>query len=219
MLDPIIRIVDDEKEVRDSRSFLLRLNGWNTVYYEDGLEFLEHDDFERPGCVILDLRMPKLTGLEVMLELKRKGATLPIVFVTGHADVDSAVLAFKEGAFDFLKKPIKPEILLETVKKLSDYCVRDWEEKASKQHCSDLIEGLTAREMSVAHLVISGLSNKEIAAELDLAEQSVKIYRSNLCHKLNVKNALELKALFDAAGVLDNDKYDPNFFTKTLILK
>lgn len=73
--------------------------------------------------------------------------------------------------------------------------------------------------MSVAHLVISGLSNKEIAAELDLAEQSVKIYRSNLCHKLNVKNALELKALFDAAGVLDKDKYDPNFFTKTLILK
>lgn len=219
MLEPVIRIVDDEKEVRDSRSFLLRLNGWNTVCYEDGLEFLEHDDFERPGCVILDLRMPKLTGIEVMMELKRKGEDLPIVFVTGHADVDSAVLAFKEGAFDFLKKPIKPEILLETVKKLSDYCVRNWEEKASKKRSSELIEGLTAREMSVAHLVISGLSNKEIAEGLELAEQSVKIYRSNLCRKLNVKNALELKALFDSAGVLDKDKHDPKLFTKTLILK
>jgi len=184
VLDPVVRVVDDEESVRNSRKFLLTLAGFEVVCYESGEDFLRLDDFERPGCIILDLKMNGLSGLEVQEELNRRSINLPIIFVTGHGEVNAAVLALKRGAFDFLEKPVDPKKLQEYVGRLVKFSVKSNEQKQEISRLKKLYK-----------TVAKGDLNKVIAVTLGLAEQTVKIHRSNIFHKLELKSNVDL-ALF-----------------------
>lgn len=208
MLTSVVRIVDDEESVRDSRRFLLELEGFQVAVFDSAESFLERDDAKRPGCLVLDLRMPGMSGLELQAELARRG----------HADVDSAVLALKNGAFDFIQKPVMPERLIDAVRKLVAYSEEAAARSAVTASARGKISRLTPREMTIARLVISGAQNKAIAEELGLAEQSVKIYRSHVCQKLEVKNAVELGELFRTAGLTNEDSPD-GYVTGRVFLK
>lgn len=218
MLTSVVRIVDDEESVRDSRRFLLELEGFQVAVFESAESFLQRNDEKRPGCLVLDLRMPGMSGLELQAELARRGRSIPILFISGHADVDSAVLALKNGAFDFIQKPVMPERLIDAVRKLVAYSEEAEARDALTASARGKISGLTPREMTIARLVISGAQNKAIAEELGLAEQSVKIYRSHVCQKLEVKNAVELGELFRTAGLADEESPD-GYVTGRVFLK
>lgn len=195
MLDPVVRVVDDEESVRNSRKFLLTLAGFEVVCYESGEDFLRLDDFERPGCIILDLKMNGLSGLEVQEELNRRSINLPIIFVTGHGEVNAAVLALKRGAFDFLEKPVDPKKLQEYVRRLVKFNVESNQQKQEIARLKKLYKTLSPREKQVAAEVAKCDLNKVIAVTLGLAEQTVKIHRSNIFHKLELKSNVDL-ALF-----------------------
>ena len=156
-----------------------------------------------------------MSGLELQAELARRGRAIPILFISGHADVDSAVLALKNGAFDFIQKPVMPERLIDAVRKLVAYSEEAAARSAVTASARGKISRLTPREMTIARLVISGAQNKAIAEELGLAEQSVKIYRSHVCQKLEVKNAVEL---FRTAGLTNEDSPD-GYVTGRVFLK
>lgn len=119
-LRPLARVIDDEETVRNSTVFTLRVAGIEAVAYESAAAFLENDDIRTPGCVILDVRMPDMNGLELQDEMLRRGIDLPIVFLTGHGDISMAVMALQKGAGDFCEKPVEPERLRQTVRRLSD---------------------------------------------------------------------------------------------------
>lgn len=192
MLKPIVRVVDDEESVRNSRKFLLTLAGFEVVCYESGEDFLRKDDFNRPGCIILDLKMNGLSGLEVQEELNRRRINLPIIFVTGHGEVNAAVLALKRGAFDFLEKPVEPRRLQEYAERLVKFSVESYQQKKELSKLRKSFETLSPREKQVAFEVAKGKVNKIIAVELGLAEQTIKIHRSNIFHKLGLKSNVDL---------------------------
>ncbi len=194
-LTPIVRVVDDDARVRESVAFILRLAGWQTEEYANALEFLERNDPQRPGCLVLDIRMPEMSGLELQSELKRRNLTLPILFLTGHGDVETAVMALKRGAADFLSKPMDPEKLPKAVGKLVAWHVSLSKQIEEKERILRLFSQLTDKEKEVCRHVAGGLSNKEIAAALGSSEPTVKSHRARICSKLNLKSAVEIAAM------------------------
>lgn len=194
-LTPIVRVVDDDARVRESVAFILRLSGWQTQEYAGAREFLERDDPQRPGCLVLDIRMPEMSGLELQNELKRRNLTLPILFLTGHGDVETAVMALKHGAADFISKPMDPEKLPKVVDKLVTWHVNLSKRIEEKERLLRLYRQLTDKEKEVCRQVAGGLSNKEIAAILGSSEPTVKSHRARICSKLNLKSAVEIAAL------------------------
>lgn len=174
----LIRIVDDDAEMRESLEFLLSTEGWKSRSYASAEAFLETDDVMVPGCLILDIRMPGLSGLQLQELLKKKDYSLPILFITAHGDITMAVEAVKNGAFDFLPKPLDDEKLLASVEKAI---------------------ALAPREREVAGLVAEGLLNKVIAERLGIAEKTVQIHRGQVCRKLKVRSAVEISRILDQA--------------------
>ena len=186
----LIRIVDDDAEMRESLEFLLSTEGWKSRSYASAEAFLETDDVMVPGCLILDIRMPGLSGLQLQEVLKKKDYSLPILFITAHGDITMAVEAVKNGAFDFLPKPLDDEKLLASVEKA---IALDWERRS--HHTSHIaamkdLATLTPREREVAGLVAEGLLNKVIAERLGIAEKTVQIHRGQVCRKLKVRHDL-----------------------------
>ena len=173
---PLIRIIDDDAGVRSSWSFLLSGENYECVEFSDADTFFSANDFRRPGCILLDVRMPNMSGLELQNKLKEIGCDLPIVFVSGHADIDMAVNAVKNGAFDFLEKPAKESRL-----------------KAR-------LEQLTQREREVIRMVAQGYSNKEVAAEFGISEKTVQVHRGSAYRKLELHNAAEIARLLLLSG-------------------
>ena len=166
---PLIRIVDDDPELLASQKMLLETLGWEVITYASGVEFLKHDELKRPGCVVLDMRMPGMTGLEVQEELENRGVThLSIIFLTAHGEVDAAVHAMRHGAADFIQKPAEPHKMLK----------------------------LSPRENDVARCIARGLRNKEIARELGIEETTVKMHRQNALIKLDARSSAELVRIF-----------------------
>lgn len=194
-LTPIVRVVDDDARVRESVAFVLRLAGWQTQEYASAQEFLERDDPQRSGCLVLDIRMPEMSGLELQNELKRRNHTLPILFLTGHGDVETAVMALKHGAADFLSKPMDPEKLPKIVARLVDWHINLSKQIEEKERILRLYSQLTDKEKEVCRQVAGGLSNKEIAANLGSSEPTVKSHRARICSKLNLKSAVEMAAM------------------------
>ena len=193
-MEALVRIVDDEETVRNSELFIFKLAGIPAVAYSSAEEFLAKDDLTVPGCIILDLRMLEMSGLLLQRCLQEKGSDLPIIFLTGHGTVDAAVMALKNGAVDFLQKPAKPEKLLEVVKV---HLQKNKELRLSKALIQEKIhkfERLTDREKEVLREVASGKLNKQIAIDLNIAEQTVKIHRGNAMHKLGLRSALDASA-------------------------
>lgn len=181
---PIVRIVDDDETFCMSQKMFLQAMGWFVLIYNSAKTFLEDDDPSQPGCLILDMRMPEMTGLELQTALVARGAPLPIIFLTGHGDVNMAVHALQHGAFDFLQKPVDPEKLNEVVSRA-------------------LYDSLTAREQDVVKLAAMDMSNKDIGEKLFISLPTVKMHRSSAFTKLGVKSALEAYWMLETIGVVE----------------
>lgn len=201
--NPLVRIIDDDPDARSSTSFFLSVMGWEIREYQSALEFLESDDFTRPGCLVLDVRMPKMTGLELQLKLREKNCDLPIIFLSGHGDIDMAVHALKRGASDFQEKTTKPERLQAAVSRAVKDNMQLRQQMKSLEEFRKIYESLTPREKEVAVRIAKGELNKVIAYDLGISERTVKMHRSNLFRKLNVSGAVEMLAFLVRIGVAD----------------
>ena len=200
-LTPLVRIVDDDPTICDSQSFFLQLAGWQTVTYQDPVTFLERDDWDRPGCIILDVRMTSLSGLEVQQELNKRDVDLPIIFLSAHGDIEMAMNCVEQGAFNFLVKPPIPEKLKDLVEKAIKLNKSQRKIKKETEELQKLFSQLTSTEQMVARQVAKGLTNKMIGEVLDMSERTVQSHRSKVFAKLDVGNAVEL---FQFLSDMDN---------------
>jgi FixJ family two-component response regulator len=194
---PVVFIVDDDEMVRRGLARLVRSAGLAAETYSSPRELLAQERPETPGCVLLDLNMPDLDGLQAQEALTRAGYTMPVVFLTGHADVASSVTAMKAGAMDFLIKPVDHAELLGAIRRAVD---RDLAARSERERAGALrarFALLTPREREVCDLVVTGLRNKQIADRLGTAEKTVKIHRGQVMHKLRVRSVVELVRLVD----------------------
>ncbi|MVX56897.1 response regulator transcription factor [Parasutterella muris] len=192
LLTPIIRIVDDDKTVSDSLSFFLNLAGLQTRSFSSAEDFLRSDDPERLGCLILDVRMEGMTGIELQAELKRVGSDLPIIFLSAHGDIEMAVSCVENGAFNFLVKPPDPDKLLDLVSKAVAKNKQVRREKAYAESLREQFETLTAAEKKVSYQIAKGLPNSRIAEILEISERTVQSHRANIFAKLDLENPVEL---------------------------
>lgn len=199
--DPSIAyVIDDDAGLRDGISALLRSVDIGVETFGSTKDFLRIKRSDVPGCLILDVRLPGMSGLEFQAELGKLGIDLPVVFITAHADVPMGVQAMKAGAVEFLCKPFREQDLLDAVRTAIS---RDVEHRAKQASLSCLRkhhETLTPREQEVMALVVSGLMNKQIAAQLGLSEITVKVHRASIMRKMNAKSLAELVRQADALG-------------------
>lgn len=192
-LTPLVIVVDDDSSLRRALVFLLESVGWKVIAYDSAEKLLAGlDDLTQPGCLILDIRMPVMSGLELQRALNERDIHLPIIFLTGHADVSVAVQAMKFGAFDFIEKPFKDQTLLDAVSNAIRSDLSRRKENATRLMLSDRLSKLTSREMEVAKLVAEGLPYKTIGLRLDISERTVQVHCQNLRAKLGINSAAEL---------------------------
>ena len=204
MLSPLVRIVDDEALVRDSEAFVIELLGLPVAQYESAEEFLSRDDLDRPGCIVLDINMEGISGLEMQRILLQKKVTLPIIFVTGHGNVAAAVQAMKYGAADFVEKPMEAEKLQASVHKLVHWHLEHCKSEQQKKLCRHRYDSLTDREKHVASLLARGLPSKLIARELGISVETVKNHKKNVYDKLDVKTPVDVLKILQNADALSN---------------
>jgi len=189
---PVISVVDDDAAARSSLRLLLKSLGLAATAYNSAAEFLASYDPQQPGCLLLDIRMPGMSGLELQEELNRRGTILPVIFITGHADVPMAVEAMQHGAFDFVQKPFRDQELLDRVQRAiaKDRLIRD------QLRCQDSIrqrlESLTPREHDVLDLVTTGAPNKIVAYKLGISPRTVEIHRARVMEKMNADSLAQL---------------------------
>jgi FixJ family two-component response regulator len=193
-------VVDDDASVLQALSRLLRAEGYAVRECPSPAAFLEQHDHDHPGCVVLDLSMPGLSGLEVQTALAA-GGERPVVFITGHGDVPSSVQAMKAGAVDFLMKPFDDVELLRAVRSAVDRDLRRRAERAERADLERLLATLTPREREVLLHVVSGRINKRIAADLGTVEKTIKVHRARIMEKLRVNSVAELTRLCERAGL------------------
>lgn len=194
-MKPTVFLVDDDHSMREALSQLLDNAGFEVKAYPGGAEFLADCDKDSAGCVLLDMSMPGMNGREVQMELAKRGIRLPILFLTGHGDIPSAVQAVKAGAVDFLEKPIRGYVLLARVGKALEI---DTERRRSADKTRDLRQRharLTPREREVMRWITSGLSNKEVARKLELSPRTVEVHRQHVMYKMGADNLVELVAM------------------------
>ena len=182
----------------DALRIFLKTEGLTARTYSSAQDFLAEYRPEQSGCLLLDIQMPSITGLELQQTLTDIGSILPIIFITGHGDVSIAVQAMKAGAFEFLQKPFSDKLLLSCIHEALALDVKNRSQLANKQSVLDRIDKLSPREKQVMHYVSDGKSNKVIAAELGLSPRTVEIYRSHVMLKMDVNSAIELVKLLDA---------------------
>lgn len=194
--DPIVYVVDDDPAVLDSVSLLIRSAGLKVMAFPSALEFLAAFIPNQIACLVLDIRMPGTTGLELQAELEGAGVALPIIFITGHGDVAQCTRAFKAGASDFLTKPIDGELLMEAVRKALRHCIQTHEKTARTQEAEMRLARLSSRELEVLQLVTEGLSSKEIGSRLGLSPRTIEAHRASMFDKLEVGTLAELIKLF-----------------------
>lgn len=200
---PLIRIVDDDRELRESQKMLLETLGWEVQTYESAVKFLEEDHLIRPGCLILDVRMPGMTGLELQQELEKRGvANLAIIFLSAHGDIQMAVHTMRHGAIDFLEKPVQPHVLLQRVTTAIAKTLQDNAKQEEFAQLKARVDKLSMREREVAQLIAQGLRNKNIARELGIEESTVKMHRANAMVKLAVTTPAELTRIFTTLEIL-----------------
>ncbi|MCG6871517.1 MAG: sigma-70 family RNA polymerase sigma factor [Gammaproteobacteria bacterium] len=197
MNDPpgTVYIVDDDEAVRTSLSWLVDSAGLPALTFASATEFLDAWDGASHGCLVLDVRMPGMSGLELQQRLHEAGSHLPVVIVTGHADVPMAIRALKAGVRDFIEKPYDDEELLERIHDAMAHAAADQEAQARQQDLSRRFETLTAREREVLDCVVAGLSNKQIADQLGLSIKTVEVHRSRVMNKMAAHSLAELVRL------------------------
>ena len=185
-------IVDDDESIRHAMNLLLRSVGLNAEAYARGDDFLEHFDIERLGCLVLDIRMPGLGGLDLQKRLSALGSSMPIIFITGYGDVPMAVEAMQNGAFDFVQKPFRDQQLLEKINAALSRDRNDRIEQARRSDVAARRRKLTNREREVMELVVTGKPNKAIAFELGVSQRTVEIHRARVMEKMRARSLAEL---------------------------
>jgi len=198
---PIVFVIDDDASVRKSLSRLLRSMGLNVEAFASADSFLRREHYDGVGCIVLDVRMPGLSGMDLQVELSRADYSMPIIFITGHGNIPMSVQAMKKGAVNFLAKPFDDEELLQAVREAIE---KDRSVKAERAKVHDIrrrIDMLTPREHEILRHVITGMLNKQIALKLDIAEKTVKIHRGRVMEKLSVNSVAELVRLAEKAGI------------------
>jgi FixJ family two-component response regulator len=190
--EPIVYVVDDDADVRDGLNSLFQSVGLNSQAYASTTDFLAVKHSDQASCLILDVRLPGLSGLDFQAELAKTHSNIPIIFITGHGDIPMSVKAIKAGAIEFLAKPLREQDLLDAVRIAID---RDRERRKTEMRNRDLrerYESLSAREQQVMRFVCTGLMNKQTAAEIGISEITVKVHRHNVMKKLGAKSLPEL---------------------------
>lgn len=202
---PTVSVVDDDPAVLKSLSRLLRACRWNVATYASAHEFLQQHDPLSPGCLVLDVSMPRLSGLDLQEALARQGSRVPIIFLTGRADVPTCLRAMKGGAMEFLTKPVNDDELIQAIQAALD---GDRKAQLARAHQDDLLERvatLTPREREVLAHVISGKLNKQIASHLGTVEKTIKVHRARVMEKMAVQSLAELVRVAERAGIRPAD--------------
>ena len=198
---PVVFIVDDDPSVRKSLERLLQSVGLAAKSFDSAAQFLQCSHGQETGCLVLDVRMPEISGLELQEKMLKAGILLPIVFISGHGTVPMSVRAMKAGAMDFLLKPFDEQDLLDAVYRAIDRCKRDGVQREKLKEIEEKIRTLTPKEHEVFLCVIAGLPNKNIADKLDTAEKTVKVHRAAIMKKMGAQSVADLVRMADRAGI------------------
>jgi len=200
-LDSTVFVIDDDASIRKSLSRLLRSAGYTTETFASAEEFLGRDHFNGIGCLLLDVQMPGLSGIDLQKELNKADYHMPIIFITGHGNIPMSVQAMKKGAVDFLTKPFDDKELLQTIEKAIE---KDTHARAEYDESLDIrrrIELLTPRENEILPYIITGMLNKQIASKLGISEKTVKVHRGRIMEKLHVDSVAQLVRLAEKVGI------------------
>jgi two-component system, LuxR family, response regulator FixJ len=190
--DAVVHLIDDDEGVRHAVAFLLTTSGFAVRVYDSALSFLETVASVQPGCVVTDVRMPGMDGLALQRELKVRGVRLPVIVITGHADVPLAVEAMKAGAVDFIEKPFNDESLLSAVRAAIERHARNNRRDESAAAIRAKLESLSPREREVLDGLVAGLPNKTIAYDLNISARTVEVHRANLMTRMGANSVAEL---------------------------
>lgn len=199
--EPTVFVVDDDQTVRDSLRWLLESLRLSVRTYASAQDFLLAYDPVQPGCVLLDVRMPDISGLQLQEILAARKIRLPVILITGHGDIATAVRAMKAGAFDFIEKPFDDQVLLERVRQGLALDSRQRREAAAREKIIERLNSLTPREAEILDSVVSGKPNKLIAAELGISTKTVEVHRARVMEKIAVNSVAELTTLCIASGL------------------
>jgi two-component system response regulator FixJ len=208
-IDAVVHVVDDDVAVRQSLSFLLASDGFPVRLYESASAFLDAVQDASGGCIVTDVRMPGIDGIDFMRRLRMRGNTLPVIVITGHADVALAVEAMKEGASDFVEKPFDDEVLLSSIRAALSGQAERVQARARSLEAKARIEALSDREIQVLNGLVAGKPNKNIAFDLNISPRTVEIYRSNLMMKMQAKSLSDLVRMTLLAQALGDPATGP----------
>ena len=198
---PIVFIVDDDLSVRRTTERLIRTAGLNVQAFASGREFLNSARPDGPACLILDVRMPGLDGMQLQRELTQSGINIPIIFITGHGDIPMSVRAMKAGAVEFLTKPFRGQSLLEAIHSAIERDRSAHKQRSESEELRGRYEQLTAREREVMTLVVTGMLNKQVAGQLATTERTIKFHRANIMQKMQVESLADLVRMAEKLGV------------------
>ncbi len=194
-VQPTIYVVDDDDGMRRALDTLLSTVGYKTAVFSRPSEFLAQFKPEAHSCLVLDIRMPEMSGLEVQQQLNRRGSMLPVIFITGHGDVPMAVQAMKEGAFEFIQKPFRDQDLLDRINHALKQDADNRTNAARRSEVQHRLESLTPREKQVMNFIVDGSANKVIAIDLGLSERTVEIHRAKVMEKMGARSVAHLVKL------------------------
>ena len=200
MSEQLVHVIDDDEAVRESLRFVLDSAGLEAKGYVSAEQFLAIADRHLTGCIVTDVRMEEINGIELVRRLQAKGVLLPVVVMTGHGDVSLAVEAMKAGVVDFLEKPFDDEVFLRAVHGALNAGVRGRQEEVDRKHFQDMLATLSPRETEVLHGVVEGKSNKEIARDLGISSRTVEVYRAHVMSKTGSGSLSELVRVALLAG-------------------
>jgi FixJ family two-component response regulator len=199
--EPIVFVVDDDPSVRETLADLIASVGLSVSAFKSAREFLDSRRPDAPACLVLDVRLPGLSGLDLQRELLGTQAQIPIIFITGHGDIPMSVRAMKQGAIEFLPKPFRDQDLLDAVQHAIEIDRLARQERTVVTELRRRYESLTKREREVMKLIVSGLLNKQIAARLGTSETTVKMHRGQIMHKMNAQSAVQLARIAEKIGI------------------
>ncbi len=197
----LIHIIDDEDSVRRSASFMLKTSGFSVQAWDSGVAFLKEVRHVEAGCILLDVRMPEMDGLEVQRTLHERGVTMPVIILTGHGDVSIAVRAMKGGAVDFIEKPFEKEVLLGAIDAAFERLGASGEASTRAEEAAVVLAALSPREREVLEGLAQGLPNKTIAYDLGISARTVEVHRANVMTKLGARSLSDALRIAFAAGL------------------